>query len=224
MNDSRFFEARVRDIATEATTSKAPADAWQRIAARVGSGDVVVLPVDASVQPEKRIGAASIVIVLLAAAAAAATIPEWPIREWLSRRPATTTITREAPATEVTAPPEPVLSTTLIVTPVAGLATVSFVNSGPRARVRVRFTDQPDVAVRASGAATNAIFASGEGNLTIGQLDGGDLEIAIPRSLARVRVEVDGRLYLTKQGEQIRVLAPVADTVGSEFILPIGKY
>jgi hypothetical protein len=225
VTDNRFFEARIREIATEVTSLQAPPDAWQRISARLADGEAVVLPL-ASRAPSKapRIRVAGIVMLVIAAAAAAATIPGSPLRNWITR---VRSVTPNVPEVEVPVAPsravEPIQSTTFIVMPVNGLVTVAFVNPAEGARVHIRFTEDGDVAVQAGGAASSAVFRSSEGRLTVAELEAGDLEIAIPGSLARIRVEVDGRVYLTKQNERIQVLAPTADTVGSEFVLPIGK-
>ncbi|MGH7555816.1 MAG: hypothetical protein ACREMQ_22675, partial [Longimicrobiales bacterium] len=94
-----------------------------------------------------------------------------------------------------------------IETPAAGL------------EVRVRVIDARELEVQASGAAASARFRSGSGRLTITQPGAGRIVLVVPRAVGHVTVRVDGASYFVKDGDQLRVLAPSADTVGSEIVL-----
>ena len=224
MSNNEFFETRVRDIATKATALRAPADSWARIAARVSAGEEVIVPVRAQTPPMRapymRVAAVSALVIT--AAVAAATIPGSPLKKWLDRNTGAEAVTPPvvAPRT-VEQPPE--LATTFIVTPVDELVIISFLNPQEMTRVHVEFVETSEVYVRARGEAANASFRSSEGKLTVAQANGGDVHVAIPRSLAHVRVEVNGTAYFIKRNGQVRVLAPAADTAGSEYVLPIGR-
>jgi hypothetical protein len=90
-------------------------------------------------------------------------------------------------------------------------------------RLLVRFVESGEPEVQATGAAADAQFRSAAGRLTIANASGGGLVLTIPRTMSRVRVEVDGEAYLTKEYGRIQVLAPAADTAGSEILLQIRR-
>jgi hypothetical protein len=210
-----------RGAAAALSERPAPAESWERIAARVSAGESVLLPTELVTQ-HRSVGAralwrAALGLLLLAGAAAAA-FQGSALRRWAERL-----FSREAPAPIETAPvaPQPAREAVLLVEPNEGR--VVLVLEQPRAglRIHVRLSEVGAVEVRGRGAAADAQFRSGAGRLTIVEAAGGELDVTIPQSLAVMRIEVDGAAYLTKQGRQIRIFAPAADTVGSEFIFPI---
>jgi hypothetical protein len=111
----------------------------------------------------------------------------------------------------------------LIVEPVNETVAIVLEQPAPGVRLRVRVAEAGAVEVRASGNASAAQFRSGSGRLTVSNAPAGELTLTIPRTLARFRIEVDGSVYLSKERGQMRVFAPVADTVGSEIVLPIAR-
>jgi len=111
--------------------------------------------------------------------------------------------------------------TLLVLDPVDGGAVVALVAPGGGVRIRVRFADVEGLEVDARGGVATAQFRSALGQLTIAEAAAGDLVLTIPSRLARLRILVDGRAYLTKENGQIRVHSPAADTVGSEIVLPV---
>jgi hypothetical protein len=119
------------------------------------------------------------------------------------------------------APVEPV--TVLIVEPVNESVTIVLEQPAAGVRLRVRVSDSGPVEVRASAGTANAQFRSGSGRLTISSAAAGELTLTIPQALRRARIEVDGSLYLSKERGQLLILAPVADTIGSEIVLPITR-
>jgi hypothetical protein len=52
---------------------------------------------------------------------------------------------------------------------------------------------------------------------------GGELQVDIPRALARFVLRVGDRVYLVKDGESLRVLAPRADSAGTELLFSPGR-
>jgi hypothetical protein len=181
----------------------------------------VLLPAESSAAGKTRssrtIWRAAIGLILLVGAAAAA-MQAPALRRWVERL-----FLRDSAAPVQPAPVEPKApaETVLIVEPHEDR--VVLVLQQPRAslRIHVRLTDTGTVEVRGRGAAASAQFRSAAGRLTIVQAEGGELDVTIPQTLAVMRIEVDGAAYLTKLGRQIRILVPVADTVGSEIILPV---
>ena len=219
MMDERMFEGRVRAVAAEATALPAPADAWEQIARRVRAGDAMILPLE----PQARRGRrewlrAAIVVVLLGGAAAAAALPASPVRQWLSDVFGSEPTPPAGPAAPVDAP-----ETVLLVEPVDGAVVVAFETPATGVRISVRFGGAAELELRASGAAAGAQFRSSAGRITVVNAAAGAVQLTVPNSIARVRLEVDGRVYLTKENGQVRVLAPTADTVGAEIILPITR-
>ncbi len=48
-----------------------------------------------------------------------------------------------------------------------------------------------------------------------------EVEVLIPRSARTASVEVDGRPYLRKDADGLRLLAPVSDSSGSEIVFNV---
>jgi hypothetical protein len=216
----QWFRA-TRSAAAALSERPAPAGSWERTAARVRAGESVLLPTEL-VTERRSVGSralwrAALGLLLLAGAAAAA-IQGPALWRWAEQL-----FSREKPSPVTPAPvaPQPAREAVLLVEPHEGR--VVLVLEQPRAgvRIHVRLSDVDAVEVRGRGAAADAQFRSGAGRLTIVQAAGGELDVTIPQALAVMRIEVDGAAYLTKQGRQIRIFAPAADTVGSEFIFPI---
>jgi hypothetical protein len=218
---------QVRQGARRATTLPAPAQAWENISARIRSGESIVLPVNATPLTVPRSGRRMMrvaVAALLVASVVAAAVPGSPVRRWLHDA----LVSTPGPAAPITplrtapvAPAEPV--TVLLVEPYEGTVTIVLEQPAPGSRLRVRVTEAGAVEVRASAGAAGAQFRSGNGRLTISGAPPGEFTLTIPRSLARVRVEVNGSVYLSKDRGQLHIFAPVADTVGSEIVLPITR-
>jgi hypothetical protein len=229
MMDDASFTSRVRELAVEATAAPAPADAWERIQARLRNGEEVLLPVAAAVNERRRFqSSARVAAVLLLAAGigGAAALPASPVRQWLSQLfPGGST----EPAAGAVAPPaaadataaDIAARTTLIVDPLNGGVVITFVQPSPGVHIRVRLDDASGVEVLARGAAAAAQFRSARGQLTITAAAGGDVLLTIPHQLTRLSVIVDGQPYLSRLNGRIQILAPAADTAGAEIIIPI---
>jgi hypothetical protein len=216
----------VRETLREANGPHAPSGAWARIEARLAEGEVVLLP---SLEPttptvvrSARFRVAAAALLLIFAGAVAALVPGSPLRRWLERpttRDAAPLVEPTAPSD--TAPPpasdEPV--TTLIVPAENGTVGVDIETPAAGLEVRVRIIDANEMEIQAMGAAASARFRSGSGRLTIAQPGAGRIVVVVPRGVPHVTVRVDGTSYLVKDRDQLRVLAPLADTVGSEIVL-----
>jgi hypothetical protein len=233
--EDREFEQRVRTAAAAATVLPAPPEAWGQIEARLREGEVVLLPADAprfrtTMLTPRGLRVAGLVLVIAGAAAAAA-LPASPVRRWLEElftsdhvvEPARPPVEPDgaAPNASPSMPSTP--ETTLVLEPANDGIVVALEAPEQDVSVLVRFVDTGEPEVRATGAAASAQFRSAAGRLTIVNARGGGLVLTIPRTTARVRVEVDGQPYLTKENRQIRVLAPAADTAGSEILLQIRR-
>ena len=220
-----WFE-RVRRTAVATTALPAPAMAWDSIAERIRAQERVLLPVNAMpavLRDTDRRSFRVAVAALLITSVVAAAVPTSPVRRWLREvvnRPGATV----APIPPVqTTPGAPQPATVLIVQPLDQTVTIVLEQPAAGVRLRVRLVDGGAVEVRASAGATNAQFRSANGRLTVSNAQAGELTLTIPRTLERVRIEVDGSVYLSKEHGQMRIFAPVADTVGSEIVLPITR-
>jgi hypothetical protein len=229
--DERVFEQLVREAAVAATALPAPEEAWKRITARACAGEVVLLPVEARravITPDRKAIRAAVMLLAVCGAAAAAVLPASPVRQWLdaafsgsssaeSEPPAPT------PGDGTPSPPQPLSETWLMLEPADGGIVVSLDRPQQDVRLLVRFVASGEPEVRATGAAASARFRSATGRLTVSNASGGGIVLTIPRTMSRVRVEVDGEPYLTKENGRIEVLAPAADTAGSEILLQIRR-
>jgi len=205
-----------------ATAPPAPADAWSAIERRVRRDEALILPVAGpthAAAPSLR-GARLAVLALLLASGLAAAVPGSPLRAWIERA-----VRAVVTATDVRPPAgEPAATTpevTYVLPAAAGTAVVALERpaDGVELRVRVGAVDELEVHMR--GAAVDAQVRTAAGRLTISGAMGGQVQVVLPAGLAAARIEVDGAVYLTKQGAAVTVLAAEADSLGPEIILPI---
>lgn len=221
-----------RTVLRAADGPTAPAGAWERIQSRIEAGDVVLLPgADAPRSDVRRRGRRSrriaVAASLVLAAGAAAAVAPGPVRQWLERSiaaiAAIATPERGGPESDDVAATDRVRRTTLVVPAANGGVTVDISEPDPALEVRIRASDAPELEVEASGDAAAARFHSGTGRLSISEAGAGVLVVRLPRGLDRATVGVDGQPYVIKRGDELRVLAPLADTAGSEIVLWPGR-
>jgi hypothetical protein len=166
------------------------------------------------------------VLVLAVAGIASATLPGSPLRAWLEDRLG---LNSEVTASRAHAPsahaaPAPVAepsSAGIAILPMDGSVRIVLHGVNPALRVRVRLTEGEIVDVRATGAAADAQFRTGPGRISISDAGAGEIQIALPHTVARATVLVGNKPYLVKEDHQIRVLAPAADTAGAEFVFTV---
>jgi hypothetical protein len=202
-----------------------PANSWAQIAARVQARDAVLLPVEESA-PERGATVRALrvaAITLLIAAGAAASVP----REWL-RTVADAVLPaswfdgpEDAPANEPAQTDAPAGPVILLVEPAAGALRIALERPRDGVRIHVRMVDASELEVRATGGAAAATFRTSPGRIEIAGADSGAVMLALPRGVASVRIDVDGTPYLLKERGRVRIMAPTADTIGAEYILPV---
>lgn len=214
-----------RTVLCAADGPTAPPSAWARIQARIEAGDVVLLP-DANVprrdarRPGRRSRRIAIAASLVLVAGATAAVTSGPARQWLERSIAAIAApARGGAESDDVAATDVARRTTVIVPAANGGVTVDINESHPALEVRIRTTDAPELEVEASGSAAAARFHSGTGRLTINEAGAGVLVVRLPHALDRATIGVDGQPYVIKRGDELRVLAPLADTAGSEIVL-----
>lgn len=197
------------------------------------------LPAYAAVLRRRRAGwmagtrralARAAVLVLGVVGIASATLPGSPVRRWIEERfgaGAAASPTPSAPAPEQPAPPAdpppPAAAMAGVeILPLDGSVRVVLNDVHPGLRVRVRLADVEYVDVRGTGGAAGARFRTGPGRVSITDAGPGEIQIALPRQVRRATIQVGERAYMVKEGAQIRVLAPAADTSGAEIVFPVG--
>jgi Putative zinc-finger len=171
---------------------------------------------------------AAVLVLGLAGAAAAATIPGSPVRQWIAGvvAPAAPEAPLREELAEETAAPAPAP-----VPPPAGVSilpdegTIRVVLSGAAEGlvVRARLSDAGRAAVTASGAAAGARFRTGPGKIEVVGAGPGEVMVELPRSARAAFVEVNGRVYVAKDGQRLRVMAPVLDPAAPEPAFRVGS-
>lgn len=165
-----------------------------------------------------RAGLKAALVFLGLATAAAAALPGSPLRSWIagaasSPEPAEADRAAAPAATARTSPQA-------VSIPVSGRAAVRIVDPAPGLVVRVRVVDGPRLTVTGRGGR----YETGDGFLEVRAPGGGELRIDLPRSVRDARVTADGRLLLRREGGDLRIHAPVADSgeAGVTFALGDG--
>lgn len=170
--------------------------------------------------------AALLVLGVAGAAGAAAAVPGSPlpglIEEILpGRKDPLPEAVRPQPAPPVAAIPEDA-PTGVSILPEAGSVRVVLSSAARGLQVRTRLVDSPHAEVTAAGAATRARFRTSPGRIEVVGAGAGEVTVALPRAARAAFVEVNGRVYVAKEGATLRVMAPVADPSSSEPVFRVG--
>lgn len=172
-----------------------------------------------------RVAARAAALILGVATAAYAAVPGSPIRAWLEealgvvRQP-------ERVATAPTAPPvalpdEGAMAAGVSVLPADGIVRVVLVDAPAGLRIRARISDGERAEVFASGEAATARFQTGVGRIEVLQPGPGEVTIALPLAATEATVTVNGRLYLYKEGDQLRLAAGGGRPERTEVLLEL---
>jgi hypothetical protein len=154
---------------------------------------------------------------IVSVAAVSATVPGSPVRGWLADA--------WQAADSGSEPPHPVVAVAersavedqpAGVSLLPGAESVQVVVTAPEAGLvlQVRLHEGSRLGVWASGAAASARFLTSQNRIEVSSPGAGELRVEIPHSAADVALEVDGRVYLIKEGEELRVPGPGAERVG----------
>lgn len=170
-------------------------------------------------------GAARAAVMLLTfAAAASATVPGSPVRRWLIdawESPRAVALRTEPVATTAPIAAGAIADETGVSVPMASdRFEVVLSEVDPTLQVRARLVDSPRGAVYAVGAATDSRFATAPGVIQVSGSGAGELRVEIPREAASATIVVDGRTYLVKEGDQLRLL-PTDDAGSAEIIFRV---
>jgi anti-sigma factor RsiW len=128
----------------------------------------------------------------------------------------TAEITPEAPL-DVSRPEPAVLEVRqAFVQPVAGRVRVLLPAQAPGVEVTVRLIDGNRASVET--ASTGQVrFVSSTGRLEVFGVEGGSITIGVPRMIDNATVEVDGRVRVIKEGNQLVLSGPATAERGSEL-------
>lgn len=157
-------------------------------------------------------------LVLLVSGGVMALVPDSPLRRLAEglfgedrpvvapvAEPASPVVTEPA----VEARPRGLPGVTLV--PADGRVQLRVWSIAPGATVRVDLVDGVRVSVEAEGEAQDVRFRSGSGRIEVMNLGTAHVSIQIPRSLPFASLEVDGRQWLFKNGDQLRLTGPIVE-------------
>jgi hypothetical protein len=155
---------------------------------------------------------AAVFLVGVAAAAAAAT-PGSPVRGWVERWSAPPAPTAQALPPEQAAlpPPEVVPEAGVSVEPLDGAVRVALRGAADEVLVRAEVVEGPRAGVYAVGTAATARFRTSPGAIEVDDVKGGEVRVELPRAARSASVTVNGREYVRKEADQLRLFVPSAD-------------
>jgi len=152
------------------------------------------------------------VLLLALGGVAFAAVPGSPLRGWIAgdapapARPELPALKPEA----APAPAAPASAAGVSILPDGGAVRVVLNGAAPGLVVHARITSGELVEVSASGAAAGARFRTAPGRIEVLDAGAGEIRIALPRGADAAVVEVDGRVYVAKEGAGLRVTPPGA--------------
>lgn len=168
------------------------------------------------------------VLVACVAGVAAAAVPGSPVRAWIAHAVLPAKKETLRPANAPVAPPVAAIRaedasrhapTGVSIRPDGSAVRVVFTAASPQMRVTARLVDGGRAGVLARGpAAAGARFRTAPGRIEVVGAGAGEVEVQIPRSASTATVEVNGRVYLERSGDGLKVLAPAAGEGGGPEI------
>lgn len=177
-------------------------------------------PADDHAGPGWRAAWLKAAVLLLTVAGVAAALPGSPLRGWLERSLDRIGLTAEDDAPVAAAgrgEPEGRAGAGVSVPLREGHVMVRLTGAPAGTEVRVRLVPGDEAGVRAVGGR----YRTAPGEVELEEPTGGAVSVRLPRS-GTARVEVDGSPVLIKARDGLRVLAPSADTAGSEIRFSTG--
>lgn len=155
------------------------------------------------------------VLVLAVAGVAAAAVPGSPVNSWIrevvlpEKKPQLRPTLGQQPAPSQPRPAAPAAPSGVSIRPDEGVVRVVLTGASPRLRVTARLVDAPRAGVLARGrAAAGARFRTAPGRIEVVDAGAGEIEVEIPRAARAATVQVNGHVYVAKDGDSLRVLAP----------------
>jgi hypothetical protein len=169
-------------------------------------------------------------LVLVLAGVAAAVVPGSPVREVLSitftrlaqfvqGEPEGAAVPSEAPTEAPAAAPE---AMGMAIMPADGRVRVILHAPAGVVDVRVRLVDAARARVETTSDQPDMRLRSAAGRVEVMGLNAGELSIDIPRSVRAATVEVNGRAWVVKAGDQLQLAGPAGRDRGAEVRFRIG--
>jgi hypothetical protein len=167
-------------------------------------------------------------LVLGLAGVAAASVPGSPVRAWIEETvlPAEQPVQQPVAQQPEAAPaPAPVAEAPagVSIRPRGGSVRVVLTGAAPGLSVRARLVEGEHAEVFATGAARGARFRTSPGTIEVAGAGAGEVTVGLPRGARTATVEVNGRVYVAKEGGALRVTAPVADPASPEAVFRVGS-
>ena len=148
---------------------------------------------------------------LIFGAAASATLPGSPLRRWIvgrAEQPTAVALDQRVGANEQVTEPtgEPPLEAGTAAAPELGRLRIVLTRPERGMTVRAVLVESPSGGAYIVGDAASAQFDGTTGRVEVIDATGGQLRIEIPRAAVTASVEIDGRVYLVKEGDSLRLM------------------
>lgn len=180
---------------------------------------------------EARRALARAAVLLVALAGVAAAVPGTGVHEWIGhavlparRDPLGPTMRPAAPPAPAPRPAAEVQPRGLSIHAERGGARVVLRRVAPGVEVHVRLADGDLAGVLARGQAAaraHFVIATGMLQVEVAGAESGVLEVQLPRDARTATLEVNGRVYVAKDGDALRVVAP-AGAAGEGPVFRVG--
>lgn len=159
---------------------------------------------------------AAVIVLVLAVGGSAAVVPNSPVWQWVQAQFATSNGGgRRSLSAESVRSPERARG--VEITPTGDSVWVEVHDARPSALLRVRQTETDDVGVFMEGANDQLAFRTVPGKVTVSGSGPATITVALPRSISRALVKVNGWAYATK--EEGAIAPRVKPTFRSDTLL-----
>ena len=164
--------------------------------------------------------AAALIVIFLSGALAA--IPGSPIRAWLKwtvEQVALVTGTRPAaPPPDESGEKASRRAAAVSVQPKDGLVRIMITGAAPETMIRLRLLNGGSASVWS----VDGRYRTAPGEIEVLDAGPGEVLVFIPRTMPTALVEVNGRLVAIKEGPDLKLLTPAADSSDTEVSFPAG--
>jgi hypothetical protein len=169
----------------------------------------VVTPLRRERSSRRPLLAAALIIMFVAGAGAA--IPGSPVREWLLRSFDVVTGTSEEPV-GVPTPADGAGPSAISVQPRDGVVRILITEPAPETLIRLRLLDKGPASV----FSVDGRYRTAPGEIEVLDAGPGEVVVLLPKSTPLARVELNGHLVAVKEGPDLKLLIPAADSSDAE--------
>lgn len=155
---------------------------------------------------------APILVLALGGVAFAAALGS-PLHGWIADKvaPVALLATVERKIAPVSAPARVPPAFGVSILPAGGSVRVELNGAGPGLLVRARGGDGEQMEVSGTGAAAGARFRIRPGRVEVVDVGVGEVAVVLPRGAAAAVIEVNGHVYVAKEGDRLRLSRPGTD-------------